>query len=131
MNKKTVSACVCGLLLVGLAAIADDATDLMALDKEWGEAAAPEAIESLIADDIIAIGTEGLGGKAEVLQDVAAAESSGPYTAGDYKTQFLSDDVAIMVHTTSGDEPHWSLHVWQRVGGKWQVAATASVPIEE
>ena len=60
-----------------------------------------------------------------------AAEPAGPYMAGNYKTHFVSADVAIMVHSTSGDDPHWSMHVWQRVEGKWQVAATATVPIEE
>lgn len=56
---------------------------------------------------------------------------AGPYDAGDYKVDFLSDDVAVMVHSVAGPEPHWSMHVWQRQAGKWKAVATATVPVEE
>ena len=54
-----------------------------------------------------------------------------PYMPGDYKVQFLSDDVAIMVHSTPPPEAHWSMHVWQKVDGEWRVAANANIPAGE
>jgi hypothetical protein len=45
--------------------------------------------------------------------------------------KFISDEIAIMTHSTAGAEQHWSMHVWQKDGGKWKVAATASIPAAE
>ena len=36
-----------------------------------------------------------------------------------------------MTHSVGGDEPHWSMHVWQKQDGAWKVAATASIPAAE
>jgi hypothetical protein len=118
-------------LLAGIAA-ADDTDKLIELDKKWGQAEGADAIAPLLADDILAIGVEGLGSKNEMLEEAESAEpATGPYEAGDYKVEFLNDDIAIMVHSTGGAEPHWSMHVWQKQDGNWRVAATASVPIQE
>ena len=79
-----------------------------------------------------AIGANGIGNKEAMLEQAASAEpATGPYEASDYKVRFLADDIAVMVHSTPMPEPHWSMHVWQKVDGKWRVAATAAVPVAE
>jgi hypothetical protein len=130
-NRMRALALVAGALLVGTVTLADDESDLVALDKEWGEATAPEALEGLLSDDIISIAAEGVVGKAEMLEEAATTPPSGPYMAGNYRTKFLGEDIAVMVHNTSGDDEHWSLHVWQRIDGNWLVMATATVPVSE
>ena len=121
-----------GLLVFAGIANADDTNTLIELDKKWGESEGAEALAPLLSDDILAIDVEGLGGKAEMLAAAAEAEpTTGAYDAGDYKVNFLGDDVAVMVHSTRTPEPHWSMHVWQKLDGEWRVTATASVPIEE
>lgn len=120
------------LLLVGGFAIADDADTLIELDKQWGSSEGADAIAPMLMDDIIAIGADGVGDKAAMLAEAESAEpATGPYAAGDYKVHFLSEDIAVMVHSTPAPEPHWSLHVWQKVDDTWRVAATAGVPIAD
>ena len=104
------------------------ADKLIAMDKAWGEATSAAAIDGMIADDIVSISAEGLADKAALL---ASQEEpvEGPYIAGDYQVNFLSKDVAVMVHSSGGANPHWSMHVWQKVDGKWVVKATASAPV--
>ncbi len=132
MNIKTMIACVFCLLMAGTMANADDSDALVQLDKEWGEAEGPEALEALLADNILALGLEGVGSKAQMLEAAASDDApTGPYVAGDYDVRFLSKDVAVMIHSAGEPDPHWSMHVWQKRDGKWQVAATATVPIEE
>ena len=64
------------------------------------------------------------------MESLATDESSAePYVAGDYAVEFLDTDTAVMVHSAgTGEDLHWSLHVWKKSGGKWQVVATASIP---
>ena len=132
MNMKTMIACVFCLLMAGTMANADDSDALVQLDKEWGEAEGPEALEALLADDILALDLEGVGSKAQMLEAAASDDApTGPYVAGDYDVRFLSKDVAVMIHSAGEPDPHWSMHVWQKRDGKWQVAATATVPVEE
>ncbi|MFQ5549219.1 MAG: nuclear transport factor 2 family protein [Woeseia sp.] len=132
MNIKTIFGCAICLIMVGAVAYADESDALVQLDKEWGEAEGPEAIEPLLADDIVALGLEGVGGKSQILEAAASDDApTGPYVAGDYKVRFLSKDVAVMTHSAAEPDPHWSMHIWQKRDGKWQVAATATVPIEE
>ncbi len=132
MNIRTIVACVVCLVMTGTMANADDSDALVQLDKEWGEAQGPEALEPLIADNILALSLEGVGSKAQMLEAAASDDApTGPYVAGDYEVRFLSKDVAVMIHSASEPDPHWSMHVWQKQDGKWQVAATASVPVEE
>ena len=124
--------CVICLIMTGALANADDSDALIQLDKEWGESQGAETLENLLADDIVALGAEGMAGKAQMVEDAASADpASGPYVAGDYQVNFLSEDIAVMVHSAGDPDPHWSMHVWQKQDGKWQVAATATVPIEE
>jgi hypothetical protein len=118
------------LLAASAVAQAGDADALIALDKQWGEAPDAAAQEPLLADDLLAVSPEGIGGKAEVMAQPAPA-ADAQYAAGDYTVKFLSDDVAVMTHSVSGDESHWSMHVWQKQGDAWKVAATASIPAAE
>lgn len=109
---------------------------LIALDKEWGAAVqadeAVAAIEKIIADDVVAISGAGVAGKAEMIQDAQSDDApTGPYMADHYNVTMLSDDIAVMTHHAGDPDPHWSLHVWQMKDGKWQVVASASVPVEE
>ncbi len=124
--------CVFCLIMTGALANADDSDALIQLDKAWGESQGAETLEIVLADDIVALGAEGMAGKAQMVEAAASADpASGPYVAGDYKVNFLSEDIAVMVHSAGDPDPHWSMHVWQKQDGKWQIAATASVPIEE
>ncbi|MFB3076446.1 MAG: nuclear transport factor 2 family protein [Lysobacterales bacterium] len=132
MNIKTLIACVFFLILTGPVANADETDVLVQLDKEWGEAQGPKPLKALLADDILALGSSGLADKAQLLKDAASGDApTGPYVAGDYEVRFLGKDLAVMVHSSSTPDPHWSMHLWQKRDGKWQVAATASVPTEE
>ncbi len=132
MKIRTIVACVFCLLMAGTMANADESDALVQLDKEWGEAEGPKALEALIADDILALGLEGVGSKAQMLEAAASDDAAtGPDVAGDYDVRFLSKDVAVMIHSAGEPDPHWSMHVWQKRDGKWQVAATATVPVEE
>jgi Domain of unknown function (DUF4440) len=128
--NKTLALGMAVLALSGAQfALAGGDAELIALDKKWGESQGSDAIQTLLADDLVAIGPQGLGSKADLVADAASAEApEGPYMAGDYKVNFLASDVAIMTHSTGGDDPHWSMHVWHKRDGKWQVAATASTP---
>ena len=63
---------------------------------------------------------------------VAEAEAAGDvdesYVVSGYKVTFLNDDIAVMVHTAAGSDPHSSLHVFQKQGDTWLVVANASAP---
>ncbi len=113
-------------------AVADDTDKLIELDKKWGESEGADALAPMLLDDIVAIGADGLGNKAMMLEAADNAEpATGPYAASDYKVQFLAEDIAVMIHSTPAPEAHWSMHVWQKVDGTWRVAATAAVPITD
>jgi len=132
MRRAFLIANTLALLAASAAAQAGDADALIALDKQWGEARDAAALEPLLADGLVGVSPEGVGGKAQLLEEAAAADApEGPYTAGDFTVKFLSDDVAVMTHSVSGDEAHWSMHVWQKQDGAWKVAATASIPAAE
>ena len=132
MRTTKILLSLAGILVFAGIANADDTNALIELDKKWGESEGADALAPLLSDDILAIGVEGLAGKAEMLKAADEEEpATGAYDAGDYQVNFLSDDVAVMVHSTRVPEPHWSMHVWQKLDGEWRVTATASVPIEE
>lgn len=128
MNILKRLACGTSLVLAAAAAHAGDPAALEKMDKQWGSATDAATIKAILADDVIGIGPEGMADKASLLEAELAAMDDAPYESGDYKTRFLSDDIAIMVHSAGGEEPHLSMHVWQRNNGKWQVVATASSP---
>ena len=132
MNMTTILGCLVCLTMAGAVANADESDALVMLDKEWGQAESAAAVESLLADDLVALDSDGVGDKAQILEAADSDDApTGPYVAGDYDVRFLSEDVAVMVHSAGEPNPHWSMHVWQKRDGKWQVAATATVPIED
>lgn len=131
MKTKMITGCTIALLMFGSAAFAGDADALIALDKTWGAAPDQAAAEGFLADRIISLGADGATDKAGMIAAAAAAVGDSPaeeYVAGDYQVNFLSDDIAVMVHSASGSNPHWSMHVWQKIDGNWKVAATANIP---
>lgn len=118
---------------------------LIALDKQWGEAGTNTAIlNKILADHMLALGPNG---EAQGKQDQVAASATpaagaptDSYLADEYKFDMLSPDIVVMTHrgtTTSTEggkqvkESHRSLHVFQRKNGNWQVVASAQVPIPQ
>ena len=132
MKIISILGCAFCLIMTGTIANAGDTDALIQLDKEWGESQGTETLELLLADDIVALGVDGIVGKAQMIEAAAGDDSAPvPYVSGDYKVNFLSKDIAVMVHSAGDPEPHLSLHVWQKHDGKWQIAASATVPTEE
>jgi hypothetical protein len=131
MNTKTIVSCVICLIMTGSVANADESNTLVQLDKEWGEAQGPEAVAPLLADNILTLTSVGVVNKEQMLEAAANDVPTGPYIAEDYDIRFLSEDIAVMVHSAGEPDPHRSMHVWQKLDGKWQVVANANVPIEE
>jgi hypothetical protein len=116
-----------GLLPAG--AIADDSQLLIDLDKKWGSAGVSgddAAIAAILSDDLVAVTVDGVGDKASQLNQPAPADTK--YEPTDFKVVFLDDTTAIMTHGTKGEDAHYSLHVWSKKSGKWQVVATSSTP---
>ena len=110
---------------------ADDSKTLIKMDKAWGSAQSPGEVDSMFTSDFIAIDEDGVSGKAEQLKGLETP-TAGPYVAGDYKIEFLDAKTAVMVHSTeSGDDAHWSMHVWRKNDGKWQIAASSSVEVDD
>jgi hypothetical protein len=114
---------------------------LIALDKQWGEAGTDTAaLNRILADNMLALGQKGEAqGKTEQIAASTSTPSSG-YVADEHKFEMLSPDVVVMTHrgtvtTTVGGKPvkesHRSLHVFQRTNGNWQVVASAQVPIPQ
>ena len=129
---------VLALAIVAVIAVAahHEGEELIALDKEWGAAAqgqaAVDAIEKIIADDVVAISGTGVGSKANMIEDAQSDDAPvGPYVADQYSVKMLADDIAVMTHHAGDPDPHWSMHVWQKKDGNWQVVASATVPVEE
>ena len=112
---------------------------LIALDKQWGEAGKDTAtLTKILSDKMLALGQNGEAqGKTEQMAASTSTPSSG-YVADEHKFEMLTSDVVVMTHrgtatTTEGGqqvkESHRSLHVFQRIDGAWQVVASAQVPI--
>jgi hypothetical protein len=114
---------------------------LIALDKQWGEAGTDTAaLNKILSDKMLALGQKGAAeGKKEQMAAIASTPSSG-YVADEHKFEMLTPDIVVMTHrgtstTSEGGkqvkESHRSLHVFQRVNGNWQVVANAQVPISQ
>ena len=112
---------------------ADESGALIKLDKIWGGAQSPGDVESLFPSNFMAVDEEGVSGRGDLLKAMATDDPpAGPYVAGDYKVEFLDSNTAVMTHSAgTGDDKHWSMHLWRKNGGKWQVAATASVEADD
>ena len=107
---------------------ADDTATLIALDKQWGESAAKgdkSVSEKLLADQVVSVDENGVMGKQAMIADLKPAPAGTRYEPTAYKVTFLDPDTAIMTHSTKGADSHYSLHVWSRKGGTWQIIATS------
>ncbi len=114
-----------------LAATLQEQDALIALDKQWGEAGMKgdtATLGTILADDVVSVDGTGAMGKAETIAaNEAVDDPNASYEVGDYEVKLLDDETAVMTHSTPD---HYSLHVWAKRGGNWQVVATASVPRE-
>ena len=120
------------LLAVSTPVAADERADLIALDKQWGASGMKgdtDAVAKILADGLVSVSENGVTDKKGELANNEPAPAGAKYEPTDYKVTFLNADTAIMTHGTKGDEAHYSMHVWSRKGGKWQVAATATTPV--
>ena len=121
-------------LLVTFAATAraaDETDALIALDKQWGESGVKgdtTVSAKLLADKVVSVDENGVTGKQGVLAAMKPAPAGTHYEPTDFKVTFINPDTAIMTHGTKGADAHYSLHVWSRKGGTWQVIATSTTP---
>ncbi len=121
------------LAAFGAIASADDTADVIAGDKAWGAAGTKgdaDAAAKLLADDLISVSEEGVTGKKGELAAIKPAPAGTQYDPTDYKVVFLDKDTAVMTHGTKGADPHYSMHVWSRKSGQWQVVATSATPVK-
>ena len=110
---------------------ADDTDALIALDKQWGESGVKgdtTVAAKLLADKVVSVTDKGVRGKQGELADNEPAPAGTRYEPTDYKVMFINPDTAIMTHGTKGADAHYSLHVWSRKGGTWQIVATSTTP---
>jgi hypothetical protein len=117
------------LMMVAVDASADDKEALITLDKQWGEAVGKgdkTAAAKFVADNSISVDDKGMKNKQQQIADIQAAPAGEKYEAVDYKVTLINPDTAIMTHSTKGADAHYSLHVWSRKGGTWQVIATST-----
>ena len=133
MHRTIVIGSIVLALVAGIAIAMHHENDaLIALDKERGAAQGQEAVDALkriIAEDVIAMSGGGIGSRADMIAEAQSADApTGPYVADDYMVKMITDDIAVMTHHAGDPDPHYSLHVWQKKGGKWVVVASASAP---
>jgi len=110
---------------------ADDTNALIALDKQWGESGVKgdtSVPAKLLADKVVSVTENGVRGKQAELAAAKPEPAGTRYEPTDYKVTFINPDTAIMTHGTKGTDAHYSLHVWSRKGGTWQVIATSTTP---
>jgi hypothetical protein len=126
---------VASAALLSLCAIAANAAntddELIALDKQWAESAMKgdmSAAEKLLSEQVTSVTEEGVKGKKEEIASYKDAPAGARYEPTNYKVTFLTPDIAVMTHGTKGADAHYSMHVWMRKGGKWQVVATSTTP---
>lgn len=113
-------------------ASADDSDALIKLDKQWAESMMKgdtSMATKLLADKVISVNEKGVRGKQAELADNAPEPAGTRYEPTDYKVTFLDPDTAIMTHGTKGHDAHYSLHVWSRKSGTWQIVATSTTPM--
>jgi hypothetical protein len=132
MKATLVSLATLLALFTATAAIGDDTDALIALDKQWGESIVKgdsTVSAKLLADKVVSVTENGVRGKQAELADIKPEPAGTRYEATDYKVTFLNPDTAIMTHGTKGADAHYSLHVWSRKGGTWQIVATSITPV--
>lgn len=120
------------LILFSAGVGASDTDDLIALDKQWGESGVKgdmSVSKKLLADQVVSVTPQGVRGKQGELADNEPAPAGTKYEPTDYKVTFVNPDTAIMTHGTKGTDAHYSLHVFSRKGGNWQIVATSTTPV--
>jgi hypothetical protein len=113
---------------------ADDTNALIALDKKWGESVVKgdKAVSAkLLADKVVSVSENGIEGKQASLAALRAAPAGAAYEASDYKVTFLTPEIAVMTHSAKGADAHYSLHVWSKASGTWQIVATSTTPAQK
>ncbi len=131
MKSILVTVATLLVMFTATARAADDTDALIALDKQWGESVVKgdtTVSAKLLADKVVSLTESGVTGKQGTLADMKAAPAGTRYEPTDYKVTFINPDTAIMTHSTKGADAHYSLHVWSRKGGTWQVIATSTTP---
>lgn len=129
--QRTLVALGALLVMFTANAGASDTDALIALDKQWGESGVKgdmTVAAKLLADQVVSVTANGVRGKQGELADNEPAPAGTRYEPTDYKVTFINPDTAIMTHGTKGAEAHYSLHVWSRKGGNWQIVATSTTP---
>jgi len=120
------------VMVTATADAADETESLIALDKQWGESVVKgdtTAAGKLLADKVVSVRDTGVMGKQALLAEMKPAPAGTRYEPTDYKVTFINPDTAIMTHAAKGTDAHYSLHVWSRKGGTWQVVATSMTPV--
>ena len=128
MKSTLVTVATFLVMFAAAARAADDTEALIALDKQWGESVLTgdkTVSAKLLADKIVSVDQNGVMGKQEMLADIKPAPAGTRYEPTGYKVTFMNPDTAIMSHGTKGADAHYSLHVWSRKGGTWQIIATS------
>ena len=131
MQRITVTLATLLVMFTAAAAAADDTDALIALDKQWGESVVKgdTAVSAkLLADKVVSVTESGVEGKQATIANLKPAPAGTRYQQTDYKVTFIDPDTAIMTHGTKGANAHYSLHVWSRKSGTWQVIATSTTP---
>jgi hypothetical protein len=129
--RTTVIAGGALLALFSVTAAADDTADLIALDKNWGAAGVKgdsTSIAAMLSDSLVSVTENGTRDKQAELADNEPAPAGTTYEPADYKVTFVDSNTAIMTHSTKGADAHYSMHVWSRKSGSWQVVATSTTP---
>ena len=129
-----------------VAAASSAEPELIKLDQEWGQAGLrgdTNALERILADDFIGTGPTGAQTKAQAVAQAktdAADITNATYTADGYTVRMLDKDTAVMFHRAvekgqnkgkDYTDQHWSMHVWKRLNGRWQVVASQATPIPQ
>ncbi len=135
MQRITFVVALTGVLLGGFGAIAsaDDKADLIERDKAWGAAGTKgdaDAVAKLLADNLLSVSGKGVIDKKAEVAATKPEPAGTQYEPTDYKVVFLDKDTAVMTHGTKGADAHYSMHVWTRKSGQWQVVATSTTPVD-
>ena len=133
MKSVLVTVATFLVMFAAAARAADDTEALIALDKQWGESVITgdkTVSAKLLADKIVSVDQNGVMGKQEMLADIKPAPAGTRYEPTGYKVTFMNPDTAIMTHGTKGGDAHYSLHVWSRKGGTWQIVATSMTNVK-
>ncbi len=133
--QRMILVALTGVLIAGFGAIAsaDDKADLIERDKAWGAAGTKgdaEAVAKILADNLVSVSNKGVTDKKGELAANEPAPAGTQYEPTDFTVTFLDKDTAVMTHGTKGADAHYSMHVWSRKSGQWQVVATSTTPVE-